>query len=388
MEKSKRILMVCLGNICRSPLAEGILQHKLDKTALNASVDSAGTANFHVGQEPDQRSAKSGLKHGVDISHLRGRQFGVDDFDNFDQIYVMDKSNYGNVVSLARNEDDKNKVEMLLNLNNPDSFDEVPDPYFGGEQGFENVYQMLNNACEVIIGRLENEGKLYLIPCGLGGENESLILAPQTVSIANELDEFIVEKEKTARHFLKRIGYEKPLNDLILHPLNKHTIENNLAGYLKSCKNGKDIGLISEAGCPAVADPGAAIVNLAHEAGIQVVPLIGPSSILLALMASGMSGQSFVFHGYIPKDKGERTRFIRRMESDAKSKKQSQIFMETPFRNNQILEEVLGTCSSLTKLCIACNISTSGERIITKTVQDWKKSQIDLHKKPTVFVLY
>lgn len=388
MEKSKRILMVCLGNICRSPLAEGILQHKLDKTELNASVDSAGTANFHVGQEPDQRSAKSGLKHGVDISNLRGRQFGVDDFDNFDQIYVMDKSNYGNVVSLARNEDDKNKVEMLLNLNNPDSFDEVPDPYFGGEQGFENVYQMLNNACEVIIGRLENEGKLYLIPCGLGGENESLILAPQTVSIANELVEFIVEKEKTARHFLKRIGYEKPLNDLILHSLNKHTIENNLTGYLKSCKNGKDIGLISEAGCPAVADPGAAIVNLAHEAGIQVVPLIGPSSILLALMASGMSGQSFVFHGYIPKDKGERTRFIRRMESDAKSKKQSQIFMETPFRNNQILEEVLSTCSSLTKLCIASNISTSGERIITKTVQDWKESQIDLHKKPTVFVLY
>ena len=388
MEKSKRILMVCLGNICRSPLAEGILQHKLDKTELNASVDSAGTANFHVGQEPDQRSAKSGLKHGVDISNLRGRQFGVDDFDNFDQIYVMDKSNYGNVVSLARNEDDKNKVEMLLNLNNPDSFDEVPDPYFGGEQGFENVYQMLNNACEVIIGRLENEGKLYLIPCGLGGENESLILAPQTVSIANELVEFIVEKEKTARHFLKRIGYEKPLNDLILHSLNKHTIENNLTGYLKSCKNGKDIGLISEAGCPAVADPGAAIVNLAHEAGIQVVPLIGPSSILLALMASGMSGQSFVFHGYIPKDKGERTRFIRRMESDAKSKKQSQIFMETPFRNNQILEEVLSTCSSLTKLCIASNISTSGERIITKTVQDWKESQIDLHKKPTVFILY
>lgn len=157
MGKSKRILMVCLGNICRSPLAEGILQHKLDKTALNASVDSAGTANFHVGQEPDPRSAESGLKHGIDISNLRGRQFGVDDFDNFDQIYVMDKSNYGNVVSLARNEDDKNKVEMLLNLNNPDSFDEVPDPYFGGEQGFENVYQMLNNACDVIIGRLENE---------------------------------------------------------------------------------------------------------------------------------------------------------------------------------------------------------------------------------------
>jgi len=235
---------------------------------------------------------------------------------------------------------------------------------------------------------MKNKGKIFLIPCGLGGENESEILPAQTIALTNELDEFIVEKEKTARHFLKRIGYEKPLNDLILHPLNKHTQVNDVAGYLKSCKAGKDIGLISEAGCPAVADPGAAIVEIAHEAGIQVVPLVGPSSILMALMASGMSGQSFVFHGYIPKDKGERTRFIRRMESDAKSKKQSQIFMETPFRNNQILEEVLTTCSSLTKLCIACNISTPGEKINTKTIQEWKKSQVDLHKKPTVFVLF
>lgn len=235
---------------------------------------------------------------------------------------------------------------------------------------------------------MKARGKLYLIPCGLGGENESEILPTQTIDFTNELGEFIVEKEKTARHFLKRIGYTKPLNDLILHPLNKHTDENVIAGYLQSCKNGKDIGLISEAGCPAVADPGAAIVDIAHENGIQVIPLVGPSSILMALMASGMSGQSFVFHGYIPKDKSERIRFIRQMEQDARRKKQSQIFMETPFRNNQILEEVLSTANSLTKLCIACNISTSGERINTKTIQEWKKSQIDLHKKPTVFVLY
>jgi len=135
---------------------------------------------------------------------------------------------------------------------------------------------------------MKNKGKIFLIPCGLGGENESEILPAQTIALTNELDEFIVEKEKTARHFLKRIGYEKPLNDLILHPLNKHTQVNDVAGYLKSCKAGKDIGLISEAGCPAVADPGAAIVEIAHEAGIQVVPLVGPSSILMALMASGM----------------------------------------------------------------------------------------------------
>ncbi|MBD77759.1 MAG: protein-tyrosine-phosphatase [Crocinitomicaceae bacterium] len=149
--------MVCLGNICRSPLAEGILRSKLDKTHLNTIVDSAGTANYHVGQSPDPRSTESGLKHGVDIRSLRGRQFGVSDFDQFDKIYVMDRSNYGNVLSLARDESDANKVDLLLNLSNPGSNDEVPDPYYGGEQGFENVYQMMNEACDVIIQNLQND---------------------------------------------------------------------------------------------------------------------------------------------------------------------------------------------------------------------------------------
>lgn len=158
MAKTKNILMVCLGNICRSPLAEGILQAKLEKTELSVTVDSAGTANYHVGQSPDPRSESSGAKHGIDISNLRGRQFVVSDFDTFDRIFVMDKSNYANVVSLARSSDDKNKVDLLLNLSNPDSFDEVPDPYFGGEQGFENVYQMMNSACDVLIEQLQNEG--------------------------------------------------------------------------------------------------------------------------------------------------------------------------------------------------------------------------------------
>lgn len=150
-----KILMVCLGNICRSPLAEGIMRAKIEEHNLNAMVDSSGTANYHVGQSPDPRSQESGLKHGIDISGLRGRQFEVADYDNFDLIYVMDKSNYGNVLSLARGEDDKNKVELLMNVSNPNSFKDVPDPYFGGVQGFENVYQMINEACEIIAQNLK-----------------------------------------------------------------------------------------------------------------------------------------------------------------------------------------------------------------------------------------
>ncbi|MGB0404206.1 MAG: low molecular weight protein-tyrosine-phosphatase [Salibacteraceae bacterium] len=150
-----KILMVCLGNICRSPLAEGIMRAKIEEHNLNAMVDSSGTANYHVGQSPDPRSQESGLKHGIDISGLRGRQFEVADYDNFDFIYVMDKSNYGNVLNLARGEDDKNKVELLLNVANPDSFKDVPDPYFGGTQGFEDVYQMINEACEIIAQNLK-----------------------------------------------------------------------------------------------------------------------------------------------------------------------------------------------------------------------------------------
>lgn len=149
-----RILMVCLGNICRSPLAEGIMQQLIDAKNLPAMVDSAGTAGYHIGESPDRRSVESGRSHGVDISHLRGRQFGVADFDNFDQIYVMDKSNYSNVLALARGEEDKNKVELLLNISHPDQFMDVPDPYYGGPQGFENVYQLINEACEKIAENL------------------------------------------------------------------------------------------------------------------------------------------------------------------------------------------------------------------------------------------
>ncbi|APY09745.1 protein-tyrosine-phosphatase [Seonamhaeicola sp. S2-3] len=151
-----KILMVCLGNICRSPLAEGILKSKLPSDFF--IVDSAGTASYHVGSTPDKRSIAVAKKYGLDISHLRGRQFTVDDFDNFDYIYVMDESNYQNVIKLARNEDDKNKVEMILNLVYPNQNYDVPDPYYGGDQGFENVYKMLDEACSIIAENLNQNG--------------------------------------------------------------------------------------------------------------------------------------------------------------------------------------------------------------------------------------
>lgn len=152
-----KILMVCLGNICRSPLAEGIMRQKIEEYGIDAEVDSAGTANYHVGEHPDPRSVESGAVHGVDISHLRGRQFVTEDYDRFDRIYVMDKSNYGNVLSLARNDADKDKVDLLLNADQPDSWRVVPDPYYGGAQGFENVYQLINSACDAIAQKLNDK---------------------------------------------------------------------------------------------------------------------------------------------------------------------------------------------------------------------------------------
>lgn len=151
-----KILMVCLGNICRSPLAEGILREKAKKNKLDIFIDSAGTSDWHIGESPDKRTQKNALKHGIDLSKLRGRQFEVNDFDEFDLIFTMDSSNYSNVIHLARNEDDKNKVEMILNRIEADSYRSVPDPYFGGEEGFEHVFQLLDKACEEIIKSLQS----------------------------------------------------------------------------------------------------------------------------------------------------------------------------------------------------------------------------------------
>ena len=231
-------------------------------------------------------------------------------------------------------------------------------------------------------------GTLYLIPVPLAENATAKSFTPYLVDTINSIKEYIVENEKTARKFLKEAGLKTPQNELIIHDYGKHNRDNNQTDFFAGLKAGNDVGLMSEAGCPGVADPGADIVNKAHQMDIKVVPLVGPSSILLALMASGFNGQSFTFHGYLPIDKGERSRKIKELENIASKHHQTQLFIETPFRNNPMLDEILKSASPQTRLCIACNITGEDELIQTKTIAGWKKSIPDLHKKPTIFLLY
>lgn len=231
-------------------------------------------------------------------------------------------------------------------------------------------------------------GKLYLIPTTLGECNPIDVL-PQTVNRAIELiDNYIVENEKTARKFIKNTVPEKAQSILIISTLNKHTEIAEHNRMIQPCLDGISIGLMSEAGCPGVADPGAAIVKIAHEKGIQVVPLVGPSSILLAMMASGMNGQSFAFNGYLPIDKSEKKTALKNYEKLSQDKNQSQIFIETPYRNNKLLEDILQMLQPNTQLCIACDITLPSEYIKTYKVADWKKIKIDLHNRPTIFIIH
>lgn len=232
-------------------------------------------------------------------------------------------------------------------------------------------------------------GKLYLLPVPLGDDAEPKEVLPETVARSIEfIDHYIVENEKTARRFIKAILPTKKQPDLMLSVLNKHTKPSDHLDFIKPCLEGKNIGLMSEAGCPGVADPGAAIVKIAHEKGIQVVPLVGPSSILLAIMASGMNGQSFAFNGYLPIDKGEKKSALKNFEKLSEDKSQSQLFIETPYRNNKLMEDLLQMLQPNTHLCIACDITLSTEYIKTKTVAQWKKENIDLHNRPCIFILH
>lgn len=229
-------------------------------------------------------------------------------------------------------------------------------------------------------------GTLYLIPVPLAEEAAHKTFTPYLVDTINQIDTYIVENSKTARKFLKEAGLKTPQKDLIVHDYGKHN-RNNLEPFFNELSQGKDVGLMSEAGCPGVADPGAEIVAEAHKRGIKVVPLVGPSSILLALMASGFNGQSFTFWGYLPIDKEQRSKRIKDLEVSATRYKQTQLFIETPFRNNQLLEEILKSCKPNTQLCIACNITATDELIKTQSIAQWRKEEIDLHKKPTIFLL-
>jgi len=231
-------------------------------------------------------------------------------------------------------------------------------------------------------------GKLYLIPTRLG-DNPPLEVLPISVKKAIEMvDDYIVENEKTARRFIKKIDSRKQQSILHFEVLNKYTQPEEIQHFLDKCKSGKPMGLLSEAGCPGIADPGADVVKLAHENNIQVVPLVGPSSIVLALMSSGMNGQSFAFNGYIPIDKNERKASLKKMERLSFEKNQTQLFIETPYRNNKIIEDFCSVLHPETRVCIACDITLPSEFIKTLTVKEWKHTKVDLHKRPAIFVIH
>jgi 16S rRNA (cytidine1402-2'-O)-methyltransferase len=232
------------------------------------------------------------------------------------------------------------------------------------------------------------KGTLYLIPSLLGESQVGAVFPPANREIIFRIKYFIVEEMRTARRFLKKICPEIEIDSLTFTLYNEHTSSTDSSLFLEPLRNGHDTGIISEAGTPCVADPGSLVVRLAHESGIRIVPLIGPSSILLALMSSGFNGQQFVFHGYLPIDKPARARRLREIEQDAIRKDQTQVFIETPYRNLQLLQAITETCQESTLLCLATSLTTPEESIITLTVKDWKKKKPDLNKKPTVFLLY
>ncbi|MBT8298715.1 MAG: SAM-dependent methyltransferase [Maribacter sp.] len=231
------------------------------------------------------------------------------------------------------------------------------------------------------------KGKLYLIPTTLG-ENEPLEVLPISIKrVIEEIDYYIVENEKSARRFIKKISPRKSQPNLFIEVLNKYTEPDVIPTFLQPCLEGINVGVLSEAGCPGIADPGADVVGIAHEKNIKVVPLVGPSSILLAMMASGLHGQNFAFNGYLPIDASERKKAIKSLERRSRDLNQTQIFIETPYRNDKLFAELVNTLSANTFLCIACDITLSSEFISTKRISDWKKTSLDLNKRPAIFIL-
>jgi 16S rRNA (cytidine1402-2'-O)-methyltransferase len=231
-------------------------------------------------------------------------------------------------------------------------------------------------------------GTLYLIPVPLGPSAPQESLTPGVLATIRPLGHFVVEQAKTARAFLKAAGTDKPLQELELKELNEHTKSDALSDLLAPLRAGLDVGLLSEAGCPAVADPGANLVALAQQENIRVVPLIGPSSLLLALMASGLNGQRFAFQGYLPAKEAERTKALHDLESESRKRSQTQIFIETPYRNRAMFDAILATCQPGTRLTVATDLTQPGETIRTQTIQHWKKqTPPDIERRPSVFLL-
>lgn len=231
------------------------------------------------------------------------------------------------------------------------------------------------------------KGKLFLIPNVLAENTAHWVISPQVQEVIAHTKIFLVENLRTARRYISSLKLEVNLEAVHMEVLDKGTPPESINRLMQPLMNGADIGVISEAGCPGIADPGSLAVAYAHQKGIQVVPISGPSSMFLALMGSGFNGQSFAFHGYLPIDKRERSAALKKLESESIREKRAQIFMETPFRNNQLLEDLLSTLAPQTQLCIAKNLTAADEFIQTKTIADWKNFPVDLHKIPTVFVL-
>ncbi len=230
-------------------------------------------------------------------------------------------------------------------------------------------------------------GKLYLIPNRLGDDIPLEVLPISIKKVLEEVDHYIVENEKPARRFIKKVSPSKSQKSLTLYSINKYTDASEIPEFLAPCLQGQSMGLLSDAGCPGIADPGAEVIKIAHQKRIQVVPLVGPSSILLAMMSSGMNGQSFTFNGYLPIDKNERKLKIKQLERLSAEQQQAQIFIETPYRNDKMLADLTTILHPNTSLCVACDITLNTEFILTKTAKEWSKIKIDLHKRPTIFIL-
>lgn len=234
---------------------------------------------------------------------------------------------------------------------------------------------------------MAKKGKLYLIPAPLGEESVHTIPA-YVIEHLHRLEVFIAERAKTARHFIKKTNPVKPFSELHFFELNKRTSADERNTFLEPAEEGRDIGLLSEAGCPGVADPGAVMVEMAHRRGIDVVPLVGPSSILLVLMASGMTGQQFCFHGYLSPKRPQLTKDLKRLEQQSVRFKQTQIFIETPYRNQQVLEQAMAVLNNKTRFCAAADLTNPEQWIRSASVFDWKKDPLpDLHKRPAIFCL-
>ncbi|MBQ8361150.1 MAG: SAM-dependent methyltransferase [Bacteroidaceae bacterium] len=232
------------------------------------------------------------------------------------------------------------------------------------------------------------ETALYLIPVTLGETPLDKVLPAYNREVILTIRHFIVEEVRTARRFLKKVEPSIDIDSLTFYPLNKHTAPSDITTYLHPLSEGHSMGVISEAGCPAVADPGADVVAIAQRRGLKVVPLVGPSSILLSVMGSGFNGQSFAFHGYLPIEQTDRVRMLKQLEQRAYAERQTQLFIETPYRNRRLLDEILRTCRPQTRLCIASNLTCEDEYIRTHTVKEWRRESPELDKKPCIFLLY